>query len=162
MTLTHLSIGHRGLPLAEQIFRFAFSDGTVRHYRYVYQGASGESSLVVPLDMENLQSYASTVLYDRFDGLGPPPRPTSLQLAQNVPNPFNPTTEITFSLDRAGEAGLSVFNLAGARVATLVDGPLSGGSHTVSFDGSRLSSGVYIYTLQMDGRTEARKMLLVR
>jgi hypothetical protein len=162
VVVTHVAVGHQGLPIAEQIFKFHFSDGTDRFYRYVYQGAAGEGSLVVPLDVDNLQNYSATVLYDRLSSVDGGAQPKSFNLAQNVPNPFNPSTEITFSMAKAGAASLKVFNLTGAQVATLVDGPLAAGNHTVSFDGSQLSSGVYFYTLQADGRTETRKMLLTK
>jgi hypothetical protein len=160
--VTHFSVGHRGLPMAQQIFKLSFDDGTVRYYRFIYQGAQGVGSLVVELDVENLENYAATVLYERGSDVEPGTTPRDFALSQNVPNPFNPVTEITFDMVKAGPASLKVYNLMGAVVATLVDGPLASGNHTVAFDGSQLSSGVYFYTLQAAGRSETRKMLLTK
>jgi hypothetical protein len=88
--------------------------------------------------------------------------PVSFSLSQNVPNPFNPSTTISFQLPVAGQVRLSVYNVAGQEVARLVDGPLAAGSHSAVFNGSRLSSGVYFYRLQAEGFTNARKMLLIK
>ncbi|AXJ02370.1 Por secretion system C-terminal sorting domain-containing protein [Cyclonatronum proteinivorum] len=84
------------------------------------------------------------------------------QLLQNYPNPFNPTTTISFILPEAGEAQLEVFNLAGQRVATLVNGELPSGTHQVRFDASALSSGVYLYRLHSAGLSQTRSMVLVK
>jgi hypothetical protein len=94
--------------------------------------------------------------------LAEPVAPASFALAQNVPNPFNPATEISFTLEKAGQASLKVHNLRGETVATLVNGQLGAGRHAVSFDGSQLSSGVYFYTLEAAGTSETRKMLLTK
>ncbi len=76
--------------------------------------------------------------------------PLALDLHQNYPNPFNPTTVIMFDLPRQGEVMLDVFNVMGQRVATLAEGVHQAGRHSVEFNASRLSSGVYIYRLQAD------------
>ena len=163
MVQTHVSVGHRGLPLREQAFKFTFNDGTERVYRYVYQPADGGEPLVAEIDIANLDQYSSIVLYNN-DGtaVDTPTSPVDFALSQNVPNPFNPTTEISYTLTNAGQVSLKIFNLAGEQVSTLVDGPKGAGRHTVSFDGSQLSSGVYFYTLEAAGRTETRKMLLTK
>lgn len=88
--------------------------------------------------------------------------PTSFALGQNVPNPFNPTTTINYSLSETGVANLTVYDIAGRTVATLVDGMVVAGPHSVVFDASGLSSGVYFYTLQANGTVETRKMVLMK
>lgn len=88
--------------------------------------------------------------------------PSAFALGQNYPNPFNPTTTIEFSLESAGTATLAIFDLAGRKVATLVDGMTERGSHSVSFDAGELTSGVYFYTLAVDGLSQTRKMVLVK
>ncbi len=88
--------------------------------------------------------------------------PSGFALHQNYPNPFNPTTIISFDLPKSGAVSLNVYNALGELVQTLVGGQLSAGKHGVSFDGSRLSSGVYFYRLQTAGSVFTRKMLLLK
>jgi len=88
--------------------------------------------------------------------------PAAFALSQNVPNPFNPTTSISFTLAEAGAASLKVFDLAGREMATLVSGVLERGAHSVEFDGANLASGVYVYTLQAGATVESRKMVLMK
>lgn len=88
--------------------------------------------------------------------------PEVVGLEQNYPNPFNPATTIRYSLPETADVRLEVFNLLGQRVATLVNGSVDAGVHTVSFDASALSSGVYLYRLQTSGMVLTRKMLLVK
>lgn len=92
----------------------------------------------------------------------PPVQPATIQLRQNYPNPFNPTTTIDFSLGEPGAVSLTVFNMAGHQVATLVDGNLSAGDHSVVFDGSSLTSGIYFYNLRAGDYTATQKMVLVK
>ena len=84
------------------------------------------------------------------------------KLDQNYPNPFNPSTNISFELPSASVVQLKVYNLLGQEVASLVDGRLNSGNHSVNFDASTLSSGVYIYRLSSGGMSYSRKMILVK
>jgi hypothetical protein len=88
--------------------------------------------------------------------------PASYQLAQNLPNPFNPATQIRFDLPAAGRVQLAVYNVRGELVRTLVTGALPAGTHTFIFDGSGLASGIYLYRLQAEGFAAVRKMLLAK
>jgi hypothetical protein len=88
--------------------------------------------------------------------------PLGYSLKQNVPNPFNPTTSINFTMGETGAASLKVFDLTGREVATLVNGTIERGEHSVAFDASDLSSGVYFYTLQVAGSAETHKMVLMK
>ena len=87
---------------------------------------------------------------------------TAFSLSQNYPNPFNPTTNIEFSLAESGTISLKVFNTRGQLVATLAEGGYSYGSHSITFDASALSSGVYFYRLQTETGVQMKKMLLVK
>ena len=89
-------------------------------------------------------------------------RPTALSLSQNAPNPFNPTTTIDFALPTSGMVKLSIFNLAGQRVATLAEGYRTAGVHSVSWNAEGFASGVYVYMLQTPSGNIVRRMTLVR
>jgi hypothetical protein len=88
--------------------------------------------------------------------------PQEYSLHQNFPNPFNPQTEIAFDLKAGGYVTLNVFNVLGQRVATLVNTTMEAGKHRVTFDAANLSSGLYVYQIQVNGFTAHRKMLLMR
>ena len=88
--------------------------------------------------------------------------PESLQLSQNYPNPFNPSTRIDFALPEAAQVSLEVYNMLGQQVATLENGHLSAGQHSVSFDASDLSSGIYLYRLQAGDQVLTRSFTLVK
>jgi len=87
---------------------------------------------------------------------------SEFDLAQNYPNPFNPTTTIQFSLDQVSVVQLQIFNLKGELVATAAEGTFGTGQHQITFDGSGLSSGVYIYRLDDGVRSISKKMLLMK
>ena len=93
--------------------------------------------------------------------------PARVTLGRNVPNPFNPATEIAFSLPRAGRVRLEVFDVSGRKVRTLVDGRLETGAYTIMWRGendrgARTSSGTYFYRLDADGEVLTRKMTLLK
>jgi len=89
--------------------------------------------------------------------------PNSFALEQNYPNPFNPSTTINFTLGKASNVKLTVYNLLGQRVATLVDGRMNAGTQSVVFDASRFASGVYFYRLDAGSNfNSVKKMLLLK
>jgi hypothetical protein len=88
--------------------------------------------------------------------------PSSFELFQNYPNPFNPATHIKFKLEESEFVTLSVYNVLGQKVKTLVNEELSFGTHRVSFDGSGLSSGVYFYKLEAGKYSSVKKMMLLK
>jgi hypothetical protein len=88
--------------------------------------------------------------------------PQSFALSQNYPNPFNPTTQISYSVKDNGFVTLKVYNILGQEVATLFAGQQTSGQHFVTFDGSKLSSGVYLYRLQEGSNSMTMKMMLVK
>lgn len=84
------------------------------------------------------------------------------KLSQNYPNPFNPKTVISYSVKDAGLVKIRVYDILGSEVATLVNENKSAGTYTVEFNAANLPSGVYIYTLQVNGFTSSKKMLLMK
>ena len=88
--------------------------------------------------------------------------PGRFVLEQNYPNPFNPSTTISYTLGERARVTLTVFNVLGQHVATLVDGVQSAGSHRVTFSGDDLNSGVYLYRLDAGDQVETRQMLLMK
>ncbi|MGB5075021.1 MAG: T9SS type A sorting domain-containing protein [Bacteroidota bacterium] len=88
--------------------------------------------------------------------------PSSLNLAQNYPNPFNPSTTISFTTTKRGEVSLKVFDLLGSEVATIQNGTLDAGEHSIMFDASKLRSGVYMYRLQAEGKSLSRRMVVMK
>ena len=88
--------------------------------------------------------------------------PTAYSLEQNYPNPFNPSTEITYTLPQSGNVELKVFDLNGKEVDVLVQEHQSAGSYRLNIDGSHMSSGIYIYTLNTGNVHLTRKMILLK
>jgi hypothetical protein len=88
--------------------------------------------------------------------------PAVYSLDQNYPNPFNPTTTIKYSLPTTGKVMLTVFNVLGQEVMTLVNGVQNAGTYSASFDASRLASGMYLYRIEAGSFSAVKKMMLVK
>ncbi len=88
--------------------------------------------------------------------------PSKYSLSQNYPNPFNPITNVKFSIVNTGEVKLTVYDIVGREVQTLVNERLQPGTYEASFDGSTLNSGVYFYKLITDGFKETKRMILIK
>ena len=92
----------------------------------------------------------------------PPPAIPPSTLRQNHPNPFRGSTSISFRLSEPSRISLVVYDVRGREVARLVDGRMGGGVHSVTFDASRLASGVYVYRLTTSEFVETRRMVRLR
>ncbi|MEO8514534.1 MAG: SBBP repeat-containing protein [Ignavibacteria bacterium] len=88
--------------------------------------------------------------------------PKSYNLSQNYPNPFNPTTNIKYQIKNSGNVKLSVFDISGREVATLVNEKQISGTYEVTFDAQNFASGIYLYELSTDEYTVTRKMVLIK
>ena len=88
--------------------------------------------------------------------------PTTYSLSQNYPNPFNPSTTINFSIQKAGMVTLTVYNILGQEVSSVVSQDLKAGSYTYTFDASKLSSGVYFYAINAGSFNQVKKMMLLK
>ena len=92
--------------------------------------------------------------------------PQKFRLGQNYPNPFNPVTTLEFDIPENGVTRLSLFDLTGREVMTIIDRELSAGHYRFQLDGRDLVSGIYIYQIQVNGQQEsyiaARKLILLK
>ena len=126
--------------------------------RFAYE-AAGEEYISAKYEYKNI---------DPFTGYSDDPNPEKDAIVSSAakivisPNPFNPSTTISYSIVNPGHVSLSVYNIAGQKVATLVNGNMSIGNHSVSFDGSNLASGVYFYRFEAGKFNKTGKMLLVK
>jgi hypothetical protein len=171
-----------GVHLAWQVE----ADEIVSGYR-VYRGAAGETQRVLndallPSDATTFvdvsarsgvaYTYVLAAVKEDGDEVRSIPvvammAPLSFDLEPNVPNPFNPSTRIGFTLPEAERAILRVYDVRGAHVATVLDSPLGPGRHHVDWRGvddagTPVASGTYFYTLAAGKRTVARKMVLIK
>ena len=88
--------------------------------------------------------------------------PSEFSLSQNYPNPFNPNTIIEFSLPKASEVSLKIYDMLGKEIVNLVEEQKSAGKYKIDFDASSLSSGIYFYKLDANNYSQSRKMLLLK
>ncbi len=88
--------------------------------------------------------------------------PLSYKLEQNFPNPFNPSTTITYQIPKAGKVQIKIFDITGREITTLVDEQKEPGNYRITFDAGRLATGVYIYRIVSGDFTAQKKMLLVK
>jgi len=125
------------------------------------------SELQVLVDIGNDGTIDDTLtLVNQVTGIGDDQgsliTPNSYNLAQNYPNPFNPTTKISWQSPVSSHQTLKVYDVLGNEVATLVDEYKPAGSYEVTFDASRLASGIYLYKLQAGSFLQTRKMILIK
>ncbi len=123
------------------------TNGRVYRYELVSVSLTGERAVVG--ELESAPQAGNAVV-------------TDLALHQNYPNPFNPETSISFDLIENGLVTLSVYNPIGQQVATLVNGSMSAGRHTVQFNAAGLPSGLYFYRLTAGETVMQKKMLLLK
>lgn len=103
------------------------------------------------------------VSYDGVDG-GPPESvlPERIELKQNFPNPFNPSTRIQFELNTAQSVSLDIYDIMGRHITNLLNDNMNAGSHVVNFDGNVLASGIYVYRLKTESGTFQKTMTLIK
>jgi hypothetical protein len=137
-----------------------YTDGCIGYFRGSLDELRIYDRALTPEEIARLQTCNPTDVSEGWT-----PQPTRLH--QNVPNPFNPTTTIFFSVRNSSRVELAVFDLAGQRVRTLLARELTAGSHRQGWDGlddrgRRVASGVYLYRLRSDDLTLSRRMVLIR
>jgi hypothetical protein len=131
---------------------YSYSDRNVNVGSYSYR--------LKQVDFDGTFEYSGVVEVDV-------PAPAVFALDQNYPNPFNPSTMISFRLAVDSKVSMTVFNVLGQEVASLLNSNLVAGSHEVNFDASSLNSGVYMYRIEaagIDGTNfvDVKKMILTK
>ncbi len=114
------------------------------------------------VDLDGSVHYTDAIVINTLTSVFVQTSPAEFGLAQNFPNPFNPSTKIRYALPAASQVLLEVFNTLGERVATLENGKREGGYHDVEFTNSTLPSGVYYYRLTAGSSVVTRKMVLMK
>ncbi len=118
--------------------------------------------------LENGAIFVDDAAFAKVTATGVEDTPSArTELHQNIPNPFNPSTRITFDLAQSENVELSVYDVSGRLVTTLLKGPMGAGPQTVTWDGTtadgeRVSSGVYMYVLRTSAGQITRRMLLLK
>lgn len=153
-----ISAGSFGLSYALLSEIFDDKELALEETMEVYWTVEASTGLMTREAMQMNKVYLKKgVLFDLDKGDEP-----GFQLDQNYPNPFNPVTTIRYHLAEPNEIALSVYNIAGARVALLDEGYREAGSHAVEFSARNLASGIYFYLLNVNGHIQSRKMLIVK
>ena len=129
-----------------------FSSGV---YKYFIQSVDNAGNVSERSD--SVEIIISTVSNELINSL-----PNTFTLSQNYPNPFNPTSTIKFGIPEAAVVKLEIYNLLGQKVKTLVNARRSAGFHTVNFDATNLSSGMYMYRIQAGNFVKIKKMTLIK
>ncbi len=126
---------------------YSFTDKLANEGNYIYR--------LKQIDFDGTASYSDEIEVEYNSVL-------KFELSQNYPNPFNPSTQISFSIPEKEFVTISVFNINGEKVKTLVNKNLDAGKHTATFNAAGLSSGVYFYKILTGKFSETKKMVLLR
>ncbi len=131
---------------------YSFTDRNIKSGKYSYR--------LKQIDFDGTYEY-SRIIETKVSA------PAEFSLKQNYPNPFNPSTKISFSLPSDSKVSLNVFNILGQQVASLINGNISAGDKEITFDASKLTSGIYLYRLDAvtsEGQnfSSIRKMILTK
>jgi hypothetical protein len=134
------------------------------HYSYVDHpvGATALFYRLKQIDLDGSLHYSDPIRVDIATSVEENAAPAEFSLGQNYPNPFNPSTEIGFRVAAFGFVKLRVFDMLGREVATLVNREMAPGSYSVTLDGSKLASGLYVYKLEAGQFRDSKRLLLLR
>ncbi len=137
----------KGAGTSTSVQNYSFFDRNLIPGKYFYRlkqidfDGTFEYSQILELDVNSLNKF---------------------ELSQNYPNPFNPSTSISFSIPQSGNVKLSIYNLLGQELGTLINKNMEAGSYSVNFNAENLFSGIYIYRLEHNGMVLTRKMTLIK
>lgn len=167
--ITALEINNYGFDIERKITessnwqKIGFVDGngnsnSVKQYTFVDNGLTGGNNFnyrLKQIDTDGKFKYSDIVSVTSV--------PAKFELAQNYPNPFNPSTTIKFSLIKKSNVQINLINTLGEKVAELINGNLEAGVHKVEFNAHNLPSGIYFYTINVEGKfSDTKKMLLMK
>ena len=150
--LLYRTIGFvKGQGNSQEISNYSFVDkfpeGGISYYRLKQIDFNGDTKFFGPVSVE----YSGVLDYE---------------LSQNFPNPFNPSTKISFSIPKAGHVTLKVYNVLGIEIARLLSNYIEAGKHSVDFSteslGNKIGAGVYFYTLTAGNFTQTKKMIILK
>ena len=140
----------------DSIYQITFTGGTTNFSMNL--PGYGSAVLVISDSIRSI-TVPNLTSIDEIDGAI---IPSEYSLSQNFPNPFNPSTTIRYQIPQSGFVSLKVYDMIGREVETLVSNVQQGGTYTVTLDGSRLSSGIYFYSLRAGKFTETKKMMFIK
>jgi hypothetical protein len=146
-------------------FVLAFSDSTGATDTTGIQTIEVDTAnSIVTAKVEHFSTISMTTDDETSTEIGDQPdtKPTAYKLYENYPNPFNPSTTIKYDLKEANHVTLTVYNMLGQKVATLVDKQQQSGQHQVRFDATGMSSGIYFYRINAGDYSATHKMTLVK
>jgi hypothetical protein len=132
-----------------------------RHY-YKYLDNYVEAGVDYSYKIENVSEDGSSIFYGPIKIADASPIPNEFSLSQNYPNPFNPETKIDYTIPHSGFVKLTVYDISGKEIATLVNEPKEAGYYSAVLNSHGLSSGVYFYRLISGDFTSIKKMVLMK
>ncbi|MBZ0199892.1 MAG: T9SS type A sorting domain-containing protein, partial [Ignavibacteriaceae bacterium] len=169
MTDTYIASFNDGNIINQKVSSGSFNPSAILLGNYIgdYNGLATNGNIVVPIWTDGRSSN-----FDVFVGLvnnsttsvSDKTMPVQFNVSQNYPNPFNPSTIISFSIPAEGFVNIKLYDVLGKEVVTLFNGNTTSGNHTVVFDAAsnNLSSGTYIYSVNYNGNTISKKMVLTK
>jgi len=153
---------------------FDVAPGDTQEVVYAIFMARGSDNIQSVAELKNtaraIQDYWDRIIYTDIEDENTSNPPTQFNLSQNYPNPFNPTTTIKYSIPHglipSGDEGwlvqLSIYDILGREVKTIVNKQQKPGNHSIVFDATSLSSGIYFYTLKAGNFIETKKMIILK
>jgi uncharacterized lipoprotein YddW (UPF0748 family) len=146
----------------KQIIAVTAND-TTRYTDITVTYGSSYSYVVNTFDRLHNESITSAKISVTVTGVADEPTaPALFALDQNYPNPFNPVTTISFSIGEANNTAVTVYDVLGREIATLINAPLEAGSHRYQFNGANLASGIYLYRIVSGSFVQTKKMSLIK
>ncbi len=163
-TYTCISTGLPGVGNIIDVTMFTDTtsgDVTLQEYSPCIDTGDPES----PLDPDSTRADMGALYYHQYSGIEDNPKqvaPAEFALLPNYPNPFNPETRLTFAVPSTSQVTLTIFNITGRQVGTVVDGWVHAGTHRYVWDAKGLPSGIYFARLAVSGKYQLQKLILIK